>query len=145
MSGFWNTMPTLRRISPRAFLLSVRIPSIETIPDEGTRRPFRSLAKVLFPDPLCPITETRDPFSIDRDTPDSTFLSSPSYANETSSNVMRLMPCILPLLKKISQIFLYRNARERSTSSNSCQSERSLSRGSTFSMRILFFSDGMNP
>ena len=69
LSGFWNTMPTRRRISSSIAWLWVSIPSTYTAPPDGRSTAFICLAKVDFPEPLCPSTTTKLPFSMPRLTP----------------------------------------------------------------------------
>ena len=52
LSGFWNTMPTVRRTSSSRASSAVSIPSTYTLPPEGSRMAFMCLARVDFPLPL---------------------------------------------------------------------------------------------
>ena len=69
LSGFWNTMPTRRRISSRHASSCVSMPSTYTLPPQGSKMAFRLLAKVDLPEPLCPSTTTKLPFSMAVSTP----------------------------------------------------------------------------
>ena len=71
LSGFWNTMPTVRRTLRRFSSLRVSMPLTVTVPSVGTRMAFRSFASVDLPEPLCPSTAMNDPASIERLTPES--------------------------------------------------------------------------
>ena len=66
-SGFWKTMPTRWRIVQRSSpLVSVRKPSTCTRPVVGFKMAARSFAKVLFPEPFCPMMATVSPGGMDR-------------------------------------------------------------------------------
>ena len=69
LSGFWNTMPTRRRISSRSASSQVSMPSTHTLPPKGSSTAFICLARVDLPDPLWPSTATKLPRSMERDTP----------------------------------------------------------------------------
>ena len=69
LSGFWNTMPVRRRISSSILSSRVSIPSTYTAPPHGSSTAFKCLAKVDLPEPLCPSTTVKLPFSIVTDTP----------------------------------------------------------------------------
>ena len=62
-------MPVRRRISSSSFSSRVSIPSTYTVPPQGSSTAFRCLAKVDFPEPLCPSTTVKLPFSICTVTP----------------------------------------------------------------------------
>ena len=66
LSGFWNTMPTRRRISSRSSSFFVSMPSTYTAPPEGSSTAFICLARVDLPEPLWPSTTTKLPFSMDK-------------------------------------------------------------------------------
>lgn len=65
-SGFWNTMPTRRRISLSVFLPS-SIPSASIFPENGST-PTRARSSDVFPAPLAPIkaTDSLSPISKSR-------------------------------------------------------------------------------
>ena len=65
LSGFWNTMPTRRRISSSRASCLVSMPSTYTVPPQGSSTAFICLASVDFPLPLWPSTTTKLPFSTD--------------------------------------------------------------------------------
>ena len=69
LSGFWNTIPTLLRISKKFFSLQASIPNTRTLPDWGRKSPLVSRASVDFPLPLCPKTATNSPSSTEKSSP----------------------------------------------------------------------------
>ena len=64
LSGFWNTMPTRRRISSSSFSSVVSIPSTYTLPPEGSSTALKVLASVDFPLPLWPRMTVKLPRSM---------------------------------------------------------------------------------
>ena len=78
LSGFWKTMPTVRRMSSSLSSSAVSIPSTYTLPPVGSRMAFMCLARVDLPLPLWPRTATKEPSSMSRVTPSSTMGATPS-------------------------------------------------------------------
>ena len=62
-------MPVRRRISSSSDSSRVSMPATYTAPPPGSSTAFMCLARVDLPEPLCPSTTTKLPFSTVRDTP----------------------------------------------------------------------------
>ena len=77
LSGFWNTMPTVRRTSRSRASSEVSMPSTYTLPEVGSSMAFMSFASVDLPEPLCPSTATKLPSAISRSSPCRVSASSP--------------------------------------------------------------------
>ena len=78
LSGFWNTMPTRRRMSSSRSSSAVSMPSTYTLPSVGSRMALKCLARVDLPEPLWPRMATKEPGSMVRLILSSTVGATPS-------------------------------------------------------------------
>src|SRR5688572_31077085 len=86
-SGSWNTTPTTWRIARCKDVSRVDMPFTSTSPRPGRSSPFMSFARVLFPEPLWPMTASHSPSVTSSETPDSATVPPPpgtGYATVTS-------------------------------------------------------------
>ena len=100
LSGFWNTIPARCLISQIFFSSVVSNPSTQRLPSVGSKIALICLARVDFPEPLCPNTAIKSPFFTSRLTLsravwiDSTLPSSSRLIYSCTKSFALMMPII---------------------------------------------------